>query len=221
MNAARKSKTRPPLSHDRIINAAVALADEEGMEALSMRRLGQSLGVEAMSLYNHVAGKEALVDGMVDRVFTEIRVPSEGAPWVAEMRRYAFSKREALERHPWATGLLESRTSPGPENMRHHEALVGCLLNAGLTATEAVRVYVAIGSYVSGFAVLNVNAPWENAAEQQEAMEAVVQSMPVNDYPNSTEVVLELMRTGYEHADEFEWGLDVLLDGLRAAFPDQ
>jgi AcrR family transcriptional regulator len=221
MSAARKPNARLPLSYELVIDTALNLADEEGIEALSMRHLGQALGVKAMSLYNHVANKEALLDGLVDRVFAEIVTPAPDGLWAAEMRKCAVSKRDALQRHPWAVGLLESRTNPGPENLRHHDAVLGCLHSAGLTVTDVVHAYSAIDSYVYGFALQQVSLPFDNAAEQKEVMEAMMQASPMTDYPHSAKLGMELMRTGYEYSDEFEWGLDVLLEGLGAALTGQ
>jgi hypothetical protein len=137
------------------------------------------------------------------------------------MRTYAVSKHAALMHHPWATGLLGSCDSSGPANMRLLDAVLACLLDAGLTATEALHVYSALNSYVYGFGMLQGNAPFKDASEHKEVMEVAVRSLPANQYPHSTEVGLELMRTGYEYSDEFAWGLDVLLDGLETALPKQ
>src|SRR5437763_4495813 len=116
---------RTPLNRDRVLAAALRLADEAGIEALTMRKLGQAVGVEAMSLYNHVANKDDLLDGMVDLVFSEIGLPSVGTDWKTAMRQRAISAREVLSCHRWAIGLMESRTSPGPSTLRHHDAVVG------------------------------------------------------------------------------------------------
>ena len=122
------AQVRAPLSRERVLRAAVALVDDSGLKSLTMRRLGEAVGVEAMSLYNHVAGKDDLLDGMVDLVFSEIDLPSGGPDWKAAMRRQrAISAREALARHPWGIGLMESRTSPGPATLRHHDAVIGIL----------------------------------------------------------------------------------------------
>src|SRR3954465_7138723 len=121
------------ISRDRVLKAAVGLADEIGIESLSMRKLGQALGVEAMSLYNHVANKDDLLDGMVDVVFGEIGLPSSATDWKTAMRQRALSAREVLARHSWAIGLMESRSRPGPATLRHHDAVLGCLRGASFS----------------------------------------------------------------------------------------
>src|SRR3712207_3378353 len=138
--AKPRGRHRAPLTRERVLRAALALADEGGHEALSMRNLGRQLGVEAMSLYNHVANKEDILDGLVDIVFGEIEVPSPGeADWRTAMRERAISVREALSRHRWAVGLMESRVNPGPANLRHHNAVMGCLREAGFSFRDAVH----------------------------------------------------------------------------------
>lgn len=219
MATKRRSRSgqRPPLTRTAVLDAAAALADEVGLNALSMRRLGQALGVEAMSLYNHVPNKEAILDGLVDRVFAEIEPPAQHGHWKQEMRCTAISKREALLRHRWATGLLESRTNPGPANLQHHEAILGCLRNAGFASAEAVHAYSAIDSYVYGFALQQISLPFDSPVEHREVIEQILQSIPVDDYPNLREVAIELVSTGYDHSVEFEYGLDLILDGLERA----
>ena len=217
MAAKRKTRfgQRPPLTRPAVLEAAAALADEVGLNGLSMRRLGRALGVEAMSLYNHVPNKEAILDGLVDRVFAEIDPPAQHGEWKLEMRRTAISKRKALLRHRWATGLLESRTNPGPANLRHHEAILGCLRNAGFTSAEAVHAYSAIDSYVYGFALQQISLPFDSPAEHREVIQQMLQSIPLDDHPNLREVGMELVSMGYDHSLEFEYGLDLILDGLE------
>ncbi|HEX2646573.1 MAG TPA: TetR/AcrR family transcriptional regulator C-terminal domain-containing protein, partial [Candidatus Dormibacteraeota bacterium] len=139
---------RRPLNRERVLKAALALADEGGLEALTMRRLGQALDVEAMSLYNHVANKEDVLDGLVDIVFSEIETPCEDGDWRSAMRRRAISAREALTRHRWAIGLMESRSHPGPANLGHHEAVLRCLRDAGFTVALTAHAYSALDSYI-------------------------------------------------------------------------
>src|SRR5688572_4745470 len=126
------SDTRKPLNRDRVLRAAIAIADEDGLESLTMRRLGQALGVEAMSLYNHVANKDDILDGMIDIIFGEIGLPEAG-DWKEAMRRRAFSSRAVLTRHPWAIGLVETRSSPGPGSLRHHNAVIGIFRQGGFS----------------------------------------------------------------------------------------
>jgi AcrR family transcriptional regulator len=141
---------RTPLTRERVLDAAVALADREGVGSLSMRRLARELGVEAMSLYHHVPGKQALLDGMVDLVFGEIELPAADGDWKAAMRRRAVSAREALGRHPWAISLMESRRTPGPANLRHHDAVLGCLRRAGFPVALTAHAYSILDAYIYG-----------------------------------------------------------------------
>src|SRR5579862_8977392 len=147
------AKVRVPLSRDRVLLAAVAFADEHGIASLSMRKLGDVLGVEAMSLYNHVANKDQLLDGMVDVVFGEIDLPAGGADWKTAMRERAQSARQALGRHPWAIAQMSTRTSPGPATLRHHDAVIGALRTAGFSIAMTAHAFSAIDSYIYGFAL--------------------------------------------------------------------
>jgi len=144
---------RAGLSRERVLAAAVALADEGGVEELSMRRLAKKLGVEAMSLYNHIANKDQLLDGMVDFVFSEIEPPSARADWRQEMRKTAASTRDALNRHRWAVGLLDARPNPGEANVRLYEAALACLREAGFSAEMAIRAQSIKDAYIYGFAL--------------------------------------------------------------------
>jgi AcrR family transcriptional regulator len=213
----RPRRRRLPLSRHRVLRAGLALADEGGDEALSMRNLGKRLGVEAMSLYNHVANKEDLVDGLVDIVFGEIDVPSPGeVDWRTAMRRRAISVREALNRHRWAVGLMEGRMSPGPANLRNHDATMGCLREAGFPFRAAVHAMSVMDAYIYGFALQEKNLPFETAGEVSEVMEIQRTRVPdMTDYPYLVEVATEMAKAGYDYAAEFEFGLDLILDGLE------
>src|SRR2546421_5535263 len=147
------TKARTRLNRERVLLAAVAFADESGIGPLSMRKLGEALGVEAMSLYNHVANKGELLDGMVDLVFSEIDLPRGGADWRMAMRQRAVSARRALSRHPWAIGLMDSRTSPGPATLRHHDAVIRRLREVGFSIEMAADAFSALDSYMDGFAL--------------------------------------------------------------------
>jgi len=208
------------LSRDRVISAAVALADQGGIESLSMRTLAQNLGVVPMALYKHVAKKEALLDGMVDVVFGEVGF-SSGAGWRAAMRERAISMRQALLRHPWAVGLMESGT-PGPANLRHHNAVMACLRQqAGFSFRMAVHAYSAMDSYIYGFALqektLPFTTPEESAEEAERRLHAVAEEYAsfAEEYPYLVEVVVELGTSGYDYAEEFEFGLNFILDGIE------
>jgi AcrR family transcriptional regulator len=211
-----KPKRRAPLNRERVLRAAIALADEGGFESLSMRRLAHDVGVEAMSLYNHVANKDDLLDGMVDIVFGEIDSPSSDAEWKAAMRRRAISAREALRRHAWAIGLMESRMTPGPANLEHHNAVMGCLREAGFSFAMAVHASSVLDAYIYGFALQEKNLPFDTPEESSELVQEKARRVDSTPYPYLTEVVSEIAKSGYDYATEFEFGLDLILDGLEA-----
>jgi AcrR family transcriptional regulator len=201
-----------------VLRAAVALADASGIEGLTMRKLGEAVGVEAMSLYNHVANKVDLFDGMVDVVFSEIELPSGEDDWKAAMRQRAISAREVLSRHPWASGLMSSRTSPGPATLRHHDAVLGSLRNAGFSVEMAAHAFSAIDSYAYGFVLQEISLPFDTAEESAEVAQTMFSLMPPGGYPHLTEMAVEhVLQPGYDYGDEFEFGLDLVLDGLERA----
>jgi AcrR family transcriptional regulator len=207
--------TRIPLNRDRVLAAAVALADDGGLESLTMRKLAQELGVVPMALYKHVANRQAVVDGMIDIVFAEIELPdATGSGWRTAMRRRALSVRAALLRHRWAIGLMESRENPGPPNRRHHNATMGCLREAGFSLRDAVHVFSALDSYVYGFALQQKTLPFDTPQESREVVERVGRRIDPDAYPYLIEVTTEIARSGYSYDEEFEIGLDALLAGL-------
>jgi AcrR family transcriptional regulator len=210
--------SRAPLSRERVLGAAVALADRGGIGALSMRKLAQELGVEAMSLYHHMASKEAILDGIVDVVFGEIELPSGDVGWREAMRRRAVSAREALRRHPWATALMESRATPGPANLRHHDAVLGILRNAGFSVELAAHAFAALDSYLYGFALQERNLPLEAGEQTAELAEAILAQLPAEEYPHLVELTVDhVLQPGYDFGNEFAFGLDLVLDGLERA----
>jgi AcrR family transcriptional regulator len=206
---------RTPLSKARVLHAAVALADEVGLEAFSMRALAQELEVVPMALYKHVANKEELLDGMVDIVFSEIELPSADLDWRLAMRNRAMSTREALKRHNWAIGVMESR-HPGPANLRYHNAVMGCLREAGFPFAMAVHAYSVQDAYIYGFALQERDLGFETPQSAGEAARKRADTIgSFDDYPYLAEVVTKLPQTGYDTALEFAWGLDLILDGLE------
>jgi AcrR family transcriptional regulator len=208
---------REPLSRDRVLRAAVALADEGGIGALSMRKLGEALGVEAMSLYNHVASKDDLLDGMVDAVFSEIDLPAGGG-WKLAMRQRAISAREVLGRHRWAIGLMESRSSPGPATLRHHDAVLGCLRGAGFSVALTAHAYSLLDSYIYGFALQEASLPFDTAEQTSEVAQEIFEQLPAGEYPHLTELTVQhVLQPGYSYSHEFEIGLDLILDSLEHA----
>jgi AcrR family transcriptional regulator len=209
---------RAPLSRERVLSAAVALADEIGLESLSMRKLGEAVGVEAMSLYNHVANKDDLLDGMTDAVFSEIELPSAEDDWRTAMRERAISVRTALSRHPWATPLMQSRTTPGPATLRHHDTVIGTLRKAGFSIALAAHAFSALDAYIYGFALQQKSLPFETEEQAAEVAELIMARFPAGEYPHLTELTVEhVLQPGYDYGDEFEYGLDLILDGLETA----
>jgi AcrR family transcriptional regulator len=211
----QQAQTRTPLSSSRVLAAAVALADEAGLGAFSMRALAQQLGVVPMALYKHVANKEELLDGMVDIIFSEIELPAAGPDWRAAMRRRALSTREALGRHSWAIGMMESR-SPGPANLRNHNAVMGCLRSAGFSFEMAIHAYSVQDAYIYGFALQETDTGFtgpDSAGRAARRRASKVDSF--EDYPYLVEIAARLGESGYDNAAEFSFGLDLILDGLE------
>ena len=204
------------LSKPRVVLEAVRLADREGVDALSMRRLAATLGAGAMSLYHYVASKEELLDAMIDIVFEEIELTPEGTDWQTAMRRRAVSARQVLARHPWAIGLLESRTSPGPANLRHHEAVTACLRRAGFSVLMATHANWLLDSYVYGFALQEASLPFDTADEFADTTEDVfLPQLPPDEFPYLNESAAALVAAGYDPAEEFIFGLDLVLAALE------
>jgi AcrR family transcriptional regulator len=217
-DTAEIARARPRLTRERVLETAVARADAGGLEALSMRKLGQELGVEAMALYHHFANKEALVDAMVDVVFSEIDVPEAEPDWRAAMRRRAISVRDALMRHRWAIGLMESRRTPGAANLRHHDAVIGSLRSGGFDIAMAAHAYSLLDSYIYGFALTKMNLPFQASEEVGEVAQTMLEPFPAGEYPHLLEILNDhVMKPGYDYGDEFEYGLDLILDGLERA----
>jgi AcrR family transcriptional regulator len=210
-------RTRTPLSRERVLRAALSLADSGGIEGLTMRALGQQLQVEAMSLYNHVAGKDEILDGIVDLVFSEIEVPAGRADWRTAMRERVVSARDALLRHPWATSLMQSRSKPGPATLRHHDTVIGCLRDAGFTIDQAAHAFSLMDGYIYGFALQQTNLPSQTTEESAALAENILRDFPRDEYPHLAEMIVEhALKPGYDYADEFEFGLDLILDGLES-----
>jgi AcrR family transcriptional regulator len=207
---------RRRLTRELVVRTALSHADAGGLEALSMRQLAEELEVAPMALYRHVANKGDLIDAMVDVVFSEIGLPSGGTDWKAAMRQRAISLRDVLLRHRWAIGLMESRRRPGPANLRHHDAVLGKLRAAGFDIVLAAHAYSLLDSYIYGFALTKMSLPFDTSEAIGEVAQDMLEPFPVNEYPNLVEILTELvMKPGYDYGDEFEYGLDVILDGLE------
>jgi len=208
--------SRVPLNRERVIRGAIELADEKGIEALTMRGLAKRVGVEAMSLYNHIADKEDLLGGMVDVVVAEIEFPSAEEPWRDAMRRRAVSAREVLNRHPWASSLIEASPNPSLVRLAYPEAVLASLRQGGFSVAGALHAFAALDSYIYGFVLQERNLPFTSGSELASVGEAVASEMPADQFPYLTEVVSELVtRTDYDFRDEFYFGLDLLLDALE------
>ena len=205
---------RPTLTVDTVVSAAVTIADESGLDRLTMRGLSAALGVEAASLYHHVRGKDELLAAMVDAVFAEVGPPA-GDDWRAAMRARCQRLRAALMHHPWAVGVLESGTTPGPAALRHHDAVVGCLTGGGLPMAVVGRAYVLLDSYVYGFVIQERALPADGAAQTEEVARAMLEALPADTYPHLAAFTAGyVLRPGFHIGSEFEVGLDMLLDGV-------
>ena len=215
--ASNRAPRRVPLSRERVLEAAIKLADQGGLGSLSMRKLGQEFGVEAMALYYHFANKDEVIDGIVDIVFSEIELPTDGTGWKAAMRQRAISMRDVLLRHRWAINLMESRRNAGPANLRHHDAVIGNLRAAGFENAMVARAYSLLDAYIYGFALTKINLPFDASEEVAEVAQGMLQRFPVNEYPNLVAYIAEHLKPGYDYGDEFEHGLDLILDGLEKA----
>ena len=201
---------RRPLTKGRVLQAAVDVADREGLGALTMRRLGAELGVEAMSLYKHVANKEEILDGIVELVVGEIEIPSEGTEWKEAMRRRTVSAREVLSRHSWAIGLLEARGSRGPTARRYLDAILGNLRSAGFSIENAVHAFWVLDCYVYGHVIQETSLAFNRSEE-------LTDSAGFDEYPHLVEIAQPARMSAYSFDNEFEFGLDLILDALDRA----
>lgn len=218
MTAGERRQIAPDegLSKRRVVVEAVRLADSEGVDGLSMRRLAGALGAGAMSLYHYVASRDELLDAMIDVVFEEIELPPAETDWQSAMRREAASAREVLARHPWAIGLMESRTTPGPANLRHREAVTACLRRAGFSVIMATHANWMISSYVYGYALQAASLPFDTADELADMTEGVyLPQLPPAEFPYLNESAVTLVAAGYDPSEEFLFGLDLVLDALE------
>jgi AcrR family transcriptional regulator len=216
MSTGTTARRRIPLTRERVLQTAVRRADQGGIESLSMRKLGQELGVEAMALYHHFANKDDLVDGMVDLVFGQIELPPNTRDWRTVMRQRAIAVRDALLRHRWAIGLMESRRRPGPANLRHHDAVIGSLRAGGFDIGMAAHAYSVLDSYIYGFALTKMNLPFETSDDVADVAQSMLEPFPPDEYPHMVEILTDhVRRPGYDYGEEFEYGLDLILDGLE------
>ena len=208
------------LTRQQVLLAAVELADRDGLASLSMRSLARHVGVEAMSLYHHVANKEALLDGMVDVVFSEMHLPRSDRDWADEMRKRSASGREALTRHRWAVGLMDSRSAPGPDTLRHHDAVLGSLRAGGFPVRLAAHAFAVLDAYLYGFMVQELSLPLPQGTDLAGLADQILASMPADSLPHLAELTREVvLKPGYAFGDEFDFGLELVLDGLARRLP--
>lgn len=212
--AARREAPKERLTRARVLQAALALADEAGIDALTMRSTSERLGSEPMSLYRHVRNKEDMLDGLIDLVFGEVELPRTTSDWKRAMRQRAIAVRKVLSRHPWAFALVESRVQPGPENLRHHDWVLGVLRRAGFSSALATHAYNTLDSYIYGFVLQERNLPFKNAAELAEIGPMMLRQIPADVYPHLRAVAEELLASRFDYGKEFEYGLDLILDAL-------
>ncbi|HSJ61608.1 MAG TPA: TetR/AcrR family transcriptional regulator [Jiangellaceae bacterium] len=216
---SKRPDQRAPLSRERVLRGAIAVADARGVGSLTIRSLAHELGVKPMSVYHYVANKDEILDGIVDLVFGEIELPSLNGDWRSQIRRRAISARRVLSRHPWAIGLMESRTSPGPATLRHHDAFIGTLRQAGFSVEMTAHAYALLDSYVYGFALQEASLPFNDAKTVTEVAVAVHRAS-ADEYPYLFEMATEfILQPGYDFGNEFEVGLNVILDALTRSIP--
>ena len=213
MASASDKTSALPLSRDRILKTAIQLANENGIEALSMRKLAQQLGVKAMSLYNHVANKDDLIDGMVDIVASKIDLPELGSDWKQAMRQRAISAHKILLSHPWATMAIVSRVNVGPAMLRYVDATLGCLVEAGFSFEMADHVWNAIDSHIYGFTLQKLNFPFEET-EYAEVAKQYVSMLPAETYPYLNKLTHHVIDGQYDGIHDLKFGLELLLNSL-------
>lgn len=217
MAEKRAESTKVKLTRTAVIEGAVALADDIGIERLTIRKLAEAIDVKPMTLYHHVPNKEAIIDGMVDQVFSEIARPPEDLPWKAAISQRSHSARAVLARHPWAAALMETRTSPGPETLGHHDAVLACLRRGGLSIAMTAHAYAVVDAFIYGFALQEAGLPATGGDEMAELAAEMTAGLG-DDYPNLTELTTQyVLQPGYDFGNEFAFGLDLILDALESA----
>lgn len=212
-----KTTQRSTLTRQRVLEAAIELADQIGIESFTMRKLAATLDVGPMTIYHHVASKEEILDGMVDIVFSEIALPPTDTDWKAAIRARCISARQTLNRHPWAPPLMESRTSPGPATLRHHDAVLGCFRRGGLSIQITAHAYAIVDSYIYGFALEEAYLPAGGGQGMSELAEEMASAF-ADHYPHLLELTTEhVLQPGYSFGNSFEFGLDLIIAGLEEA----
>jgi AcrR family transcriptional regulator len=198
-----------------VLQGAITIAGESGIASLTIRSLAQALGVKPMSVYHYVANKDEILDGIVDLVFSQITLPSMTGDWRSELHRWANSARRVLTRNSWAIALLESRTTPGPATLRHHDQIIGVLRNGGFSVKVTAHAYALLDSYLYGFALQEAALPFAGPDSAAQVAQPIMEMFSTGSYPHLVELATEhVLQPGYDFGDEFEFGLDVILDGL-------
>lgn len=217
-DATSEPVKRIPLTPERLLRAALAVADASGIAALTMRSLAEELGVKPMALYHHVSNKDEILDGIMDAVFAEIDLPPDGLDWRPALRQRARSARSVLARHSWATPLMESRINPGLATLRHHDAVLGTMRRAGFSIAMTAHAYSMLDSYIYGFALQEAGLPFDSPDSSAAMGKEFLKHFPAEQFPYLAEfTVKHVLREGYDYGDEFEFGLDLVLDGIEQA----
>lgn len=214
--SGKNVKNTLPLNRIRVLTAAVELADARGIAAVTMREVASQLGVEAMSLYNHIANKDDLLDGMIDFVIERIELPSNAVGWREAMRCRAVSAHQVFGRHPWAPQLLDSRTTSGPSRMRYLNWVLGTLVDAGFSLESASRAFSLLDSYIYGFGMQQFNMAAAGDDPPEAMAEKILAAIPAEQYPYLRRMAVHSMESGYDAEADFEFGLELILDGLEA-----
>ena len=217
MSARRRPTGRPVLSAESIVAAAIALADREGFESVSMRGIARELGVEAMSLYHHVDSREHLLDLVVDAMYAEFYTPVIGAPWRAEMITRHHSARAVILAHPWVIPLMNARSSPGPATIAHLDAVIGCLRADGFTLELTAHAFALLDAHLYGFVAQQATLPISRPEDVRAIAEALQANGLMEAAPHLAEFVAgHALQPGYDFAHEFDYGLARILDILEA-----
>ena len=216
IDADAGTEQRVPLSRERLFRGAIAIADADGIGALTMRSLADEVGVKPMTLYHHIANKDEILDAIVEIVFSEIDLPACDTDWRAAIRDRTHSTRAALRRHPWATPMMQSRTNPGPETLRHHDWVIGTFRHAGCSWEMTAHAFSLVDAYLYGFALQEQTMPFDSPDQVPEIAEAMMAQVSSEAYPHLTGFTAEhILKPGYDYGKEFGYGLDIVLDALE------
>jgi AcrR family transcriptional regulator len=213
--ATGRGESRDALNRERVVRAAMDLADENGIGSVTMRELGRALGVKAASLYNHVSGKDDVLNGMADLAAAKIELPSSDIDWKDAMRRRAVSARGVFLRHRWAAGLMDSREWSGPYSLIYADRVLGALIQAGFSPMIASWAFIGLDSYIYGFERQRSNFSQADDVDTIEVAQEVLAAIPQGAYPSLAAVAMEYADKPYDEDAAFEFGLDLIIDGLE------